>query len=246
MRTLVLLAILGVGAPALAGASAPPAEAGAPSAEAGARPAEGVAPLKESVTVSVVEVPVTVVDSQGNPVRGLTAANFRVLDEGKERPVASFDAVDFASLQSLTATSPLNPAARRNFMLLFDLTFSSPASITRAQQAARDFVMKMVQRRDRVAVATVDANRGFRLVTAFTTDRGLLNAAIARPTTFVGSDPLQIAKGAAGVDVAEPTGMDTGRGGSNDELTESIRRMNRLEDQYKRELVTRQLDQIGR
>src|SRR3954468_7751384 len=81
------------------------------------------AQVKETVTVSVVEVPVTVVDRDGNPVRGLTAANFRITDEGKERPVTSFDAVDFASLESLTATSPLNPAARRNFMLLFDLSF---------------------------------------------------------------------------------------------------------------------------
>src|SRR5436305_513222 len=100
----------------------------------------GQAPVRETVTVSVVEVPVTVVDRDGNAIRGLTAANFRVLDEGKERAVTSFDSVDFASLDSLTATSPLNPAARRNFMLLFDLTFSSPNSITRAQQAARDFV----------------------------------------------------------------------------------------------------------
>src|SRR4051794_28963971 len=90
----------------------------------GQAPASGgqaPSPVRDNVTVSVVEVPVTVVDRDGKPVRGLTAANFRIVDEGKKRPLASFDAVDFASLESLTATSPLNPAARRNFMLLFDL-----------------------------------------------------------------------------------------------------------------------------
>ena len=204
------------------------------------------AQVKESVTVSVVEVPVTVVDAQGNAVRGLTAANFRVLDEGKERPVTSFDAVDFASLKSLTATSPLNPAARRNFMLLFDLSFSSPSSMTRAQQAARDFVMKMVQRRDRVAVATIDAGRGFRLVTAFTTDRGLLNAAIAHPTTFVGSDPLQIAGRASGIEgPEEATAIDSNRANGSAEINETIRRLNRAEDQYSRDVVNRQLELMG-
>src|SRR5437588_9090685 len=113
------------------------------------------AQVKETVTVSVVEVPVTVVDRAGEPVRGLTAANFKILDEGKERPVTAFDTIDFASAESLKATSPMNPAARRNFMLLFDTGYSSPKSIERAQTAARDFISKMVQKRDRVAVATI-------------------------------------------------------------------------------------------
>jgi VWFA-related protein len=199
--------------------------------------------VKETITVSVVEVPVTVVDRDGHSVRGLTAANFRIVDEGVSRPVTSFDFVDHASLASLSATSPLNPAARRNFMLLFDLTFSSPNSITRAQQAARDFVMKMMQRRDRVAVGTIDAAHGFRLVTAFTTDRALLNAAIARPATFIGSDPLQIAGGAAGVEVPEASAApDSARGGATAEMNEVTRRLNRVEDQYSRDRVNRQLD----
>jgi len=202
------------------------------------------APLKESLTVSVVEVPVTVTDRNGTAIRGLTAANFRIVDEGRERPVASFDAVDFASLESLTATSPLNPSARRNFLLLFDLTFSTPNSIARAQQAARDFVTKMVQRRDRVGVATVDATRGFRLVTAFTSDRKLLNAAIARPSTFQGSDPLQIAS----TSIAEMPGSTSGdakEGRGSDEMNEVIRRLNHAEDQYRRDMVNRQLDLLG-
>jgi len=200
--------------------------------------------LNESLTVSVVEVPATVVDRNGNPVRGLTAANFRVLDEGKERAITAFDSVDFASLESLTATSPLNPAARRNFMLLFDLTYSSPNSITRAQQAARDFVKKMVQRRDRVAVATIDANRGFRLVTAFTTDRALLSAAIARPVTFRAADPLQIAGGTAGAEAQEGAGGGGNGAMATGELNDMLRRVNRLDDQYRRDLINREIDLI--
>src|SRR2546430_11309696 len=54
---------------------------------------------------SVVEVPVTVVDSSGNPVRGLTAENFELIDNGTKRQISSFDKIDFASTESVTARS---------------------------------------------------------------------------------------------------------------------------------------------
>jgi VWFA-related protein len=151
------------------------------------------AQVKETLTVSVVEVPVTVVGRDGNALRGLTAANFEVIDDGKKRPITSFDGIDFASHDALQAISPLNPVARRNFMLVFDLAFSQPSSIVRAQDAARDFIAHSIQPRDRVAIATLDTARGFRLLTAFTTDRMLLGAAINDPKSYRSSDPLQIA-----------------------------------------------------
>src|SRR6185369_12363334 len=140
-----------------------------------------LAQVKETVNVTVVEVPVTVIDRDGNPIRGLTAANFEVLDEGKKRAVTAFDKIDFASKESVQAMSPMNPAARRNFMLLFDLSYSNPKSLVRAQQAARAFVKTGVERRDLVSVATIDVNKGFRLLTAFTTDRALITSAIDHP-----------------------------------------------------------------
>src|SRR5438105_8964886 len=82
--------------------------------------------LSETINVHVVEVPVTVVDRDGNPVRGLSEANFQVFDDGKKQALTSFDAIDFASPEVLKAISPLNPAARRTFLLLFDLSYSSP------------------------------------------------------------------------------------------------------------------------
>src|ERR1043166_8250096 len=98
------------------------------------------AAAQEKLTVSVVEVPVTVIDANGNPVRGLTAANFELVDDGRKRAIESFDTIDFASEDSLKAQSPMNPAARRTFMLLFDFSFSSPVSLVKAQDAARAFV----------------------------------------------------------------------------------------------------------
>src|SRR3954451_23311696 len=99
-----------------------------------------LAQVRETVNVNVIEVPVTVIDGSGNPIRGLTAANFELYDQGKKRQITSFDKIDFGAAESVSAISPLNPAARRTFLLLFDLGFSSPNSLQRAQDAARRFV----------------------------------------------------------------------------------------------------------
>src|SRR5207302_2333864 len=146
-----------------------------------------------TINVHVVELPVSVLDESGNPVRGLTAANFALYDEKKKQPITSFDAVDFAADAPASAISPMNPAARRSFVLLFDLGFTSPRSMSRAQEAAKRFVTESTGPRDLVAVCTIDPDRGFRFPTAFTTDRQLVASAIANPANFRGADPLQLA-----------------------------------------------------
>jgi len=121
-----------------------------------------LAQMKETVNVNLVEVPVTVVDSSGNPVRGLTAANFELTDNGTRREITAFDKIDFASSDTITAISPLNPNARRQFMLLFDLGYASPNALTRAQEAARKFVTDTVLPRDLVAVGRLVAPQKIR------------------------------------------------------------------------------------
>ena len=209
--------------------------------------AAAVAQVKETINVHLVEVPVMVVDRDGNPVRGLTAANFEILDEGKKRPVTSFDKIDFGSADSVRNTSPLNPAARRSFLLLFDLSFSSPSGRIKAQEAARNFIARGMQRRDLAAIATVDVDRGFRLLAAFTTDRHLLTTAINNPALFHSSDPLQI----AGSDVMEmpstdPAAVASADMSAVDEYTVEIGRLEkRLNDSYNRGRVERQITQLG-
>ena len=201
------------------------------------------AQMKESITVSYVEVPVTVVDRGGNPIRGLTAANFEIVDEGKKRDIAGFDTVDFASVDSVKTVSPLNPASRRNFLIVFDMTFSSPHTITRAQDAARTFVTKMVTKQDRVGVATVDVAHGFRLLTSFTTDRKMVDAAIANPSTFRAFDPLQLAGAGFDKETLNQLGGDGGRAPS--ELRDIARMMDKQQDQYNRDKIDRQLNLLS-
>jgi len=198
------------------------------------------AQVKETIDVHLVEVPVTVVDRAGNPVRGLTAANFELFDRGTKRPVSNFDAIDFES-EAVRSMSALNPSARRNFILLFDLSFSSPIGRSKAQEAARNFIAKGMGRRDLAAVATIDVDRGFRMVTALTTDRNLLGSAIANPRTFVSADPLRI----AGSTLLElPANDNISRADVNavDDFQADIARgEKKLNDQYNRTRIERQL-----
>jgi VWFA-related protein len=147
----------------------------------------------ETIEVRLIEVPVTVVDANGNPIRDLRPENFEVFDEGRRQKITTFEVVDHGRQESRTAG--ISAAARRNFLLLFDVTNSSPASLLRARGAASQFVTNQVLTGDRVAVATVSAHRGVRFLTAFTTDRGLVNSAIetlGAPKFFQPGDPLML------------------------------------------------------
>jgi VWFA-related protein len=181
------------------------------------------AQVSETLTVSIVEVPVTVVDSSGNPVRGLTAANFKLFDGNQERSIESFEMIDFASQESMQAVSPMNPAARRNFLLLFDLGFSRPGMLARAQEAARGFVSKVVTPRDLVGVGTIDGQTGFKLLTAFTTDRKLVAEAIANPGELKSNDPLHLGNQGNAVDVGDQSSVSgRGMGAAGSENAEAL------------------------
>ena len=208
------------------------------------------AQVQESITVSYVEVPVTVVDRGGNAVRGLTKANFEITDEGKARLISGFEVADFATLVNespAAAAVPnvpaISPAARRNFLLVFDLSYSSPTTMTRAKEAARKFVSTMVAQQDRIGVATVDVARGFRLLTSFTTDRALVGAAVANPSNFRALDPLQLA-GAGMQKEVEQTLLDPGGKNSGD-LIELVEEQRRQDDAYNRSKLDREVNLLG-
>lgn len=210
----------------------------------------GFAQVHETIHVNLVEVPVTVIDRNGDPVRGLTQNNFELIDQGHKQPITSFDVIDFGSPE-INRASQLNPAARRTFLLLFDLSFSSPLGRSKAQEAALNFVARSMKRRDLAAVATIDVDKGFRLLSAFTTDRTLLTAAIKSPITFSSTDPLQIA-GKVTTDIAPQATIQTSSSQTNDraavdtDVAQEIQRgQDRLNDQFNRARIQRQVTLLG-
>ncbi|MDE2976061.1 MAG: VWA domain-containing protein [Acidobacteriota bacterium] len=134
------------------------------------------AQFSDTTTVTVVEVPVQV-SSGGDPLRGLTRDDFELLDGRRPVEITGFDMVDLEVVEGKVSDEPVPVAARRHFLLLFDLLFSTPDSVGRAQQAAADLVLRELHPTDLAAVALYDTRP--RLVLGFTSDRSQLRQAIS-------------------------------------------------------------------
>lgn len=218
--------------------------------------------------VVVVEVPVQV-SLDGEPVRGLEAADFEVLDGRKVQPLVDFEAIDLSLFEAVdsnladtnvagtgtthapaTAASPpsLPISARRHFLLLFDLSFSAPESIVQAQTAALDWVRQGLHRSDLVGVATYSTLTGPRLLLNFTTDRQ--QAALAIETLGLAqltrpvADPLGLLFG--DLEAAE-RGFSSGRGSDlvNETLQDFARQMERQDKRLYSEKVQAMTQSMG-
>ena len=131
------------------------------------------------VGVGVVAVPVFVTDKNGKAVPGLTAADFEIEDQGRKTEVVAFQAVDVTNaMPAAEAGTIVQAAARRQFLLLFDLMFSTPTGLMRAREAAIRFVSESFAPSDLAAAATF-GQTGVQLLVGFTTDRVQLARAIS-------------------------------------------------------------------
>ncbi len=138
----------------------------------------GVGQVVEAVEeVTLVEVPVEVSNAAGEPVPGLGKADFELFDRGVPQALSSVVQIDPATISEASIES-LPMSSRRRLLLLFDLTFSRPASVLRARLAARDFVLDVMRPEDLAAVMIVTADSGPRMLVNFTSDRAQLARAL--------------------------------------------------------------------
>lgn len=166
-------------------------------------PAAVAQTFSEATDVVVVEVPVQVLDGDGKPVRGLTSENFEVYERGRKQKIVGFEVLDLKVDVPTDGTKPRQAAAppisaRRHFLLLFDLSFTSPTSATKAKEAARGILEKL-HPSDLVAVGSYISTKGAELLLAFSGDRDQALAAIdrvAKPTALdYQRDPLRLVLG---------------------------------------------------
>jgi VWFA-related protein len=127
-------------------------------------------------SITVVTVPVFVTDRASKAVAGLTAEDFQVFDDGKPMRLVGVREFDAGSPPPPDAAA--SPAAHRQFLLLFDLSFSGVNGLVRSQKAALEFVTHHLEPSDLAAVATFSANHGVRLLVGFTSDRFQLRRAL--------------------------------------------------------------------
>ncbi|MEP6914972.1 MAG: VWA domain-containing protein [Acidobacteriota bacterium] len=136
--------------------------------------------------VDLVQVDVSVLDPQRQPVPGLTAADFTVREDGKERPVVAFSAVDLPArpapppavwMREIAPDVITNAVPRegRLVVILFDRTIRN-GTMPAAKRIAE---MAVDQLGPADLAAVIYTARG--VPQNFTADRRLLRSAIARP-----------------------------------------------------------------
>lgn len=213
--------------------------------------------FEETTSVIVVEVPVTVTSRDGQPVRGLTADNFQVLEGRKELPIVGFDVLDLGAPAGTVAARPVSsipPAARRHYLFLFDLLFSDVQAVARARQAALALVREQMHPADLGAVV-INGVRGAQLVLGFTSDRRQVELALetlGAPQLIERSrDPLSLTLLPPERSGNIPEGAAASRVG--DAVEEYLRsmaggeaRLNRGQDEAKIVATTRSLADIAR
>jgi VWFA-related protein len=204
--------------------AAPPAAQQTPAQQAAAHQSSAV--LRSSSDLVRIDVEVT--DKSGKPIKGLTANQFTITDEGKPQTITSFSFADIEAIETATAddtkpivvsvdnAGPNSPSAdtisdalrdRRLIVLFFDLTSMQTDDLIRAHDAADKFVKQQMTKADVVAVIIFSTR--INVLANFTNDRTVLNKAIAQLTPDNSANlasPLYAAAANGEYDVQEYTG----------------------------------------
>ncbi len=207
----------------------PPAPALAPAQQT---PAQQAAAHQSSAVLrsssDLVRIDVEVTDRSGKPIKGLTANQFTITDEGKSQAITSFSYADIEAIETATTDvskpivvtvdndGPNSPSAdaisdalrdRRLIVLFFDLTSMQTDDLIRAHDAADKFVKQQMTKADVVAVIVFSTR--INVLANFTNDRAVLNKAIAQLTPDNSANlasPLYAAAANGEYDVQEYTG----------------------------------------
>lgn len=198
--------------------------------------------------ITVVSLPVFVTDGKGRSVTGLRAEDFVVEDAGRPVRIAGFREVDAGDAGEAEGAAPLPPEARRQFLLLFDLSFTGVSGLARSRQAASAFVRDGLGPSDLVSVATFSASHGLTLLTAFTSDRAQLQRAIATlglTQRDRQADPLGLAYDLTEVGSAFSDAITTDGSAFSEQMRAVQIRYQRSQEAQYRERILGLLDAMG-
>jgi VWFA-related protein len=146
-----------------------------------------------STTTELVTLGVTVLDRNRQPVRGLTADDFIVLDEGEERPVVALSVVEVPRLRPATrpvwtdtAVLDVVTNAPTNGRMVA-IVFGSPIGRGWPADRARRIAAQVIDQLGPDDMAAVVYNDRLGTPINFTRDRARLRAAIQSPVLAVAS-----------------------------------------------------------
>jgi VWFA-related protein len=121
--------------------------------------------------VELVTVDVVVTDRQGNPIRGLKAADFTVLEDGQRQGIGSFEAIELppppprrqatdavAERPRVSTNAKDQPGTGRTFVVFFDNRNLTMDEGLRAKAAVAKFLEKGVREGDRVMLVASEGD----------------------------------------------------------------------------------------
>lgn len=145
------------------------------------QPAE---PAKFSTRTQLVLIPVLVTDKAGTHIGGLKKEDFTVLENGSERPIATFEEITsdpnrIASLRNGNTFSNYagDGVTRRVTLIVIDLINTRFADQAYLKNELLKYLSQSLDRREPTGLLTLDRN-GVHLIHDFTSDPGLLIAAL--------------------------------------------------------------------
>jgi VWFA-related protein len=170
--------------------------------------------------VDLVQIDAVVTDKDGKIIKGLTSANFQLVEDGKAQKLDKIDYFDVEKMETAekddsepitislkTSNNPetLRPIVldHRMMVLFFDLTSLQPEDLLRSVDAAQKFVNEQMTSADLVSVVSFGTQ--FRINSDFTNDKKVLLAAIK--SLIPGKDSMLSTQAATANDaVTEDTG----------------------------------------
>ncbi|HUP21659.1 MAG TPA: VWA domain-containing protein [Thermoanaerobaculia bacterium] len=186
----IVLAALATGDGVVAQESLPPADTPPVLAQE-----EPQAEFLDAIDVKVVNVYVYVRDKQGNPITGLTAEDFRLLENKRPVPISNFyevaggtrigeeDVPEPSQLERIQSNPELDPRIpqvppdQRLWMVLYVDHFNiRPHNRNRVFNFVREFLRNSLGRDDRVMLVTY--NRSLKVERNFTSDSQLISRAL--------------------------------------------------------------------
>jgi VWFA-related protein len=170
-----------------------------PPSEPGPSP-DRIQTFEGGASVILVEVPVTVVH-HGKSLEGFTAEDFELFDRGERQEIESFEVltVESAARRAVEggaessdeaggATAAPDPAARRNFLFLFDLAYAGSRSLASTAGILEALLDEGIVPGDRVGIGYFSAVRGYRWILGLTDRHGDVRRGLDLARAMIESD----------------------------------------------------------
>lgn len=154
------------------------------------------ASVRETVEVRLIEIDAVVTDRDGNPITGLSSADFELFENGKPQSITNFseyrETVETTASQPATTSQPLpatvsKPAPRTIVFFIDALPLRGPERV-KLFDNLRALVARTMRPGDRAEVLRWSDQGGVRATTPLTTDRNLIEAAIKEAETNANLD----------------------------------------------------------